>query len=206
MSIRAAVVVFAIACCGAPGIAAAEGDDYSRSGFYMGVGPSLVVPLFDDEVTDWAGAPSDVDHSVGMVLRFGLRLLSFLSTELQYEGVKGYDVELAGIDTFRMDSHTLTVNAKLHLPIWRIQPYLVTGIGFTHYDIHDDFELEGGGSFALGGRVGGGLDLYLTSNLVIYGEVSVMLTKGAMEEKGIPGPSIDPMHYLSAQIGLIYRF
>jgi opacity protein-like surface antigen len=172
----------------------------------MGVGPSLVVPLFDDEFSDWAGAPSDVDHSVGIVPRLGLRMFSFLGAELQYEGVKGYDIEIAGADTFRMDSHTLTVNAKLHLPIWRIQPYLLGGVGFTHYDIHDDFELEDGGSFTFSGRVGGGLDLYLTKSLVINGEVTVMLTNGEMVELDTAGPLIDPLHYLSAQIGLIYRF
>jgi opacity protein-like surface antigen len=189
-------------------MSAAEEDDYSRSGFYMGVGPSLVVPLFDDEVADWRGAPSDVDHSVGILARIGLRTCSFFSAELQYEGVKGYDVEMAGEDHFRMDSHSVTVGAKLHLPLWRIQPYLLAGIGFTHYDIHDVFVLTEDRTFTLAGRLGGGLDFYLTKNLVINGEVTVMLTDGAMVEQGPPppGPAIDPMHYLSAQIGLIYRF
>ena len=205
MPIRAVAVIFAIACCGAPGNAAAGEEDYSRFGLYVGLGPSLVVPRFDDEFTDWAGAPADVDDSVGLVARFGLRMLPFLGAELQYEGVKGYDVELPDGSGFRMDSHTLTVNAKFYVPIWRIQPYAMAGIGFTHYDIHNRFELKGGGSFALGGRVGGGLDLYLTRSLVINGEVSVVLTNGEMVDTP-PGASIDGLHYLSAQLGLTYRF
>ena len=89
------------------------------------------------------------------------------------------------------------------LPIWRAQPYLLAGIGFTHYDIHDVFVLTDDRTFTLATRLGGGLDLYLTQSLVINGEVSVMLTNAKTDT---PWSPTGRMHYLSAQLGLIYRF
>ena len=112
-----ALALFAIA-----GPAAAESgqpeDDYTRPGFYFALGASLTVPLFEDELEDWAGSSVEVDKSVGLNAAMGWRFLPWLAGELHYEGVKGYDVTFSGAPPdFRMDSHTLTANVRVYYPL-----------------------------------------------------------------------------------------
>ena len=73
-----------------------ERDRYTRSGFYFMLAASLTVPLFEDELEAWSGLDADIGKSVGLNGAIGWRCLPWLAGELQYEGVKGYDVELSG--------------------------------------------------------------------------------------------------------------
>jgi opacity protein-like surface antigen len=200
---RVSLTLIALLALALPAHAESGSDDsYTRSGFYAGLGASLTVALWEDELEDWSGLNADIDKSVGLNLVAGWRFLPWLAGELQYEGVKGYDVKLSGRRIFRMDSHTLTANARVYYPLERWQPYLLAGVGMAHYDIHQNLEVKGA-TINVGGRLGGGLDFYVTPHFVLNASVTVLLTGFEIE---VPGRNVDGLHYLSTQLGVLYRF
>jgi len=163
---------------------------------------SFIAQLWEDELEESTGLDAKIDKSVGLNAALGYRFLPWLAAEFNYEGVKGYDIKLGGSKAFRMDSHTLTANARFYLPFGRWQPYLLAGVGMAHYDLHQNFKVEGG-TINVGGRLGGGLDVYLTENILLNAGVSVLLTGFEIE---VPGRNVDGLHYVSTQLGAAYRF
>jgi opacity protein-like surface antigen len=155
-----------------------------------------------------------VEDSAGLNARLGYRALSWLALEAQYEWVAGLDfvatqdlgpVADKGDTLARLQSHVVTANLKLLLPIWRIQPYLLAGIGGAFYNLDDKTGFAGGGDeWAFAGRVGVGGDLYITKNLLAFVEVS-----GLLSTLDITDPlnnNYSALYYLSTQLGLQYRF
>ena len=196
--------------------AGADDDGFSRSGFYLGVGATGAIHLFEDEVKNQSGGLAEVEDSAGLNARLGYRALSWLALEAQYEWVAGLDfvatqdlgpVAGKGDTLARLQSHTVTANLKLLLPIWRIQPYLLAGIGGSYYDIDNKTGFLGarGDEWAFAGRVGVGGDLYLTKNLLAFLEVSGVLTTLDITAPTATG-SLTGLYYLSTQLGLQYRF
>jgi hypothetical protein len=135
--------------------------------------------------------------------------------EGQYEWVSGFDfvgtqdvppLFQKGDTLARLQSHTVTANLKLLLPIWRIQPYLLAGIGGAYYVIDDKTGFGAGGDeWAFAGRVGVGGDLYLTKNLLAFVEVSGVLTTLDITAP-TTSQSLTGLYYLSTQLGLQWRF
>jgi len=195
----------------------ASAGDFSRAGFYLGVGGSYTTDLYENEIEDAIAVPGvsvDVESTPGVNARAGLRFLKFLAVELQYEWLDEYDIDVsfAGLGgTLEVKQQTLTANLKIYpIPAWRLQPYILAGVGFQR------FELDGsvaGGLFiaseddtALAGRAGAGLDIYLTEHIVIFGEASVVFTD---LEIGLPaaiGSNVDNIFYVGGQAGLMWRF
>lgn len=199
----------------AAGSAAADDDGFGRRGAYLGLGATGAVHLFEDDVKQETGGAVEVDNSAGLNARLGYRLLSWLALEAQYEWVSGFDfvaaqdlspVAAQGDTLAKLESHALTANLKLLLPIWRIHPYLIAGIGGVFYNIDDQTGLGlGGDESAFAGRVGVGGDVYITKNLLAFIEVS-----GLLSTLDITAPTasanISEVHYFSTQLGLQWRF
>jgi outer membrane protein W len=195
--------------------AGADDDGFSRSGPYLGVGATGAIHLFEDEVQKESGGLAEVEDSAGLNARLGYRALSWLALEAQYEWVAGLDfvatqdlgpVAGKGDTLARLQSHTVTANLKLLLPIWRIQPYLLAGIGGAYYVIDDKTGFGAGGDeWAFAGRVGVGGDLYLTKNLLAFVEVSGVLTTLDITAP-TTSQSLTGLYYLSTQLGLQWRF
>lgn len=195
--------------------AAASAGDYDRFGPYVGVGGSLSLDFFEDDIEDALddvvpGISVDVEEAWGANARVGLRLLSPIAIEAQYEYLSPYDIRVSagGLSaSFELEQHVVTANAKLYVPIWRVQPYLLAGIGLQYYQIEDDAGLGIEDSdTALAGRAGLGLDLYLTEHVLVNAEASALLSDGTIDV-AIPGADdIHGLHYLSVQAGLQYRF
>jgi len=208
----------ALACLAAVLLAAesagADDEGFGRSGAYLGVGATGAIHLFQDEVDKESAGTVDVEDSAGVNARLGYRLLSWLALEAQYEWVHGLDFvakqDLGPIggqgDTLvRLQSHVVTANLKFLLPIWRIHPYLLAGIGGAFYDVDDRTPFGLGGSeSAFAGRVGVGGDLYITKNLLAFIEVSGLLT--TLDITDPLNNNYSSLHYLSTQLGLQYRF
>jgi opacity protein-like surface antigen len=195
------VVLLGLAVAGA-----ATAGDFSRSGVYLGGGVSYGADLFSDEIEDAFGLPVDIDDTVGANARVGFRLLSFLALEAQYEWLSEYDIKIAGINAASLEQHTFTGNLKFYLPIWRIQPYLLAGIGIEQFELKVslpppfDFTEK---DTALAGRLGGGLELYVTENLALFAEGAAVLSD---QKVSLPGQDIEALHYASGQAGLLWRF
>ena len=191
-----------------PGVASAEWGEFSRSGFYLGLGGLYTQNgLLEDQFSDALPFDIDVDDSWGINARLGYRAFSFLAAELEYDYVSPYDLGAVGTDIASLETHLLTANLKAILPIWRLQPYVLGGVGFVNWDIEDKlgFGLDGSDT-ELAGRVGGGVDLHLTSRLALNVGADVVFSDASLDT-GIPGTdSVDYLAYVTVGAGLQYRF
>ena len=216
-SVRSVLFVLAGLAMGALAAPNAQAGDFSRPGLYASIGGVYAVDLYEDEIEDALGSDLlvDIDESQGIAARVGMRLLSALAVELQYEWVDEYDINIdsassAANATVALTQHTLTANLKLYLPIWRVQPYLLAGVGFQR------LEADGVGQFAgfslrdqqadtaLAGRVGLGLEVYLTEHIALFGEGLVVMTDERLELA--TGGDIENIFYAGGSAGLVYRF
>ena len=137
-----------------------ESSNYSRSGFYLGVGGLYAMENFD------TGRGVDVDNGPGFNFRLGYRFHPNIAVEAMGERVDDFDLENAiGLN---VDTWTGTVNGKAFLLTDRFQPYGLLGIGFmrAHSKIRSGFNVDNDDT-DLAYRFGGGLDSYITENWVV---------------------------------------
>jgi opacity protein-like surface antigen len=188
-----------------PELAAA--GDFDRSGFYLGVGGSYTAALWDEELEDEFGIPVNVDDAWGVNARAGVRIWKALAVEAQYEWLDAYAAEVNNVEAFEVESHALTANLKLYLPIWRIHPYLLAGVGFAHIELDDSLGLGLSESeTSLAGRGALGLDVYLTEHIALYAEGGVLVVDEEIDT-GVPGfDAVGPLLQTGAQLGLLFRF
>jgi opacity protein-like surface antigen len=209
---------------GAPATAAPPDDDegFGHTGFYFGVGGGAGIELFEgaiEDVAEDAGVDVSVDQTWVVNARAGYRLASWVALELMYEYMDSFRIEVDSVDvggtpvpvgTTLADysTHTGTLNLKLIVPTWRIQPYLLLGAGGQYFDLDasplvQGTELDFGDSgWAFAGRPGLGVDLYLTKHILLNAEVSGVLSTSSPDTV----PDIGDLFYLSAGGGLQYRF
>jgi opacity protein-like surface antigen len=208
-----------------PGPALAAGPDdegFGHTGFYLGVGGAAGLELFEDALEDIAndeGVNLSVDQSWAINARAGYRLASWVALELMYEYLDSFQIDVDSVDvggppipvgTTLADysTHTGTLNLKLIVPTWRIQPYLLLGAGGQYFDLEasplvQGTELDFGDSgWAFAGRPGLGIDLYLTKHILLNAEASGVLSTSSPDTV----PDIGDLFYLSVGGGLQYRF
>ena len=199
--IRRIVILSAACAFFVPAVATAAGD-YDRFGVYVGIDAAWGYPLFEDQIRSATMDPTaSADYTWGLNARLGLRALSFLAVEAQYEWMDKFSVEALG-GSADIRGNTLTGNLKFYLPVWRIEPYVLAGLGVTWYKL----DLGGAGSQTqsyFAGRLGGGADFYLTEKVAINAEVTALLTSTDLQ---IGTDSLNSLHYLSVGLGLMYRF
>ena len=189
--------------------------DFNRSGFYVGAGASFTTDFWENEVEDAiSGSSVDVHTTSGANARVGYRFLRVFAVELQYEWLDRYDIDFSysGLSgRISAKQNTLTGNLKVYpFPLWRIQPYILAGVGFQTYDL--DGHLSDG-SFtinqhdtALAARAAVGLDVYLTEHIAIFGEFGGVYTDEAINIPSSVGSDIDFIAYAAGQVGLMLRF
>jgi opacity protein-like surface antigen len=115
--------------------------------------------------------------------------------------------------TSEVDLWTFGANTKLFLTKDRIQPYVLAGLGITNVDeksiretvLVDGQPLPGGPQFVdsnhfadfdISARIGGGIDIYATKNLVFSLEGTYVRPTGRAE----------PYDYYSLGAGILWRF
>jgi outer membrane protein W len=163
----------------------------------VGLNAAWGYPLFEDQIRKVTGdATATVDPSWGLDARLGLRLLSFLAVEGQYEWMDDFEVAVSG-GTANLTGNTFTGNVKFYIPVWRVQPYILAGIGFTKYKIESALAPSAKQDL-FAGRVGGGLDLYLTQKVALNAEVAALLTASDLE---FNSDSFSSLNYLSVNFG-----
>ncbi|MFB3117162.1 MAG: outer membrane beta-barrel protein [Myxococcota bacterium] len=168
----------------------------------------------------------DIDSDTfGISGRGGYRCHPYVSAELQFERLADFEgsisendditnqgIDPADIDTPRrfdleLESLVFTTNVKGYLLTGRYQPFILVGMGFMRMEskARDDGTLgtkpglapqasERTVDFAL--RFGGGIDFYLTRNVVVSAEASYLMPTG----------KLDNLDYYSLGLGLQYRF
>jgi hypothetical protein len=152
----------------------------------------------DDLEAAFGGAvPVDVEVAAGLDVRAGYRFHHGFAGEVQVQWSPKSDIKFSNVNALELESLTATANVKAYFYTGRAQPFLLVGAGLMHFDVNDKrgFGLkEKGEGFAA--RFGGGMDLYLNSNVVFVLEGGYVLPTG----------DVDGLDYASFTVGLQYRF
>jgi len=178
--------------------------------------------LADDVTADISDALSrdvEADPALGFDLYAGYRINRYVAIEAEFEMLPSHDFDydtdtearpfdpgppvvvpeiIATSGTVaEVESMTGTVNAKLFLPLGRLQPFVLAGVGVIDVDQKDVSGRnvsESGTEVA--GRFGGGADVYLTNHVVFHLSLEYVL----------PGSSLSQFDYISYGAGLQFRF
>lgn len=222
MSVRTLVAIASLLLA-FPALAGSGKDEsFSRRGWYLGPAVAAQFYLLEDDVEKESAGLLTVSDTVGFNIRGGYRLLSWLALEGIYEYAPGFSLETAqeldlsaidpslptvskGTELVGITGNTITGNLKFLLPIWRVHPYLNLGLGVSIIDFDDRFDLIDESRTALAGRLAFGGDIYITKNLLVFLEVSSLLTTFDLTDP-TSTRNLSLLYYLSPQGGLQWRF
>jgi len=185
----------------------AQDVDYARPAWYVSVAGTFNVHLFEEEVDSAIPGVIDLEHAWGFDIKAGKRLYKWLSLELEFEYIDGFDFNLSDTKILTLRPSTLTGNVKFHYPFGRFLPYGIVGIGGTWFDIKDQFGIGIGfdTDVALAGRFGAGFDIFLTEHWAINANYSFVLTTFDLTNPAVI-ENISSIHYGSTQLGVAYYF
>jgi len=154
----------------------ADATGYDRDGWYVGAGGGYALELFDG---------GDSGDSGFAQLRAGYHFLRFGSIETQLEYTpkfKGKSGQFNGVDTA---TYAVWANFKGYPTApWtgRFQPFAMVGIAWM-WERLTGSALNGSdehGGFA--SRFGGGIDLYITDNIMLTAEGAYLLPAGHISQ------------------------
>ncbi len=173
---------------------------YTRDGWYVAVAGV-------NGLENFAATPFPVRDSWGVNGRLGFRFLEHWALEFEYERL--FEIEMRNpVDGTDFQVNVFSANGRAYLPLWRLggvaerlHPYAMSGIGLHQVDVDDHgapFGKFGGGEKgAFTGRFGGGIDVYLTPQLVLFSETSYVLPAERDNHE---------MQYVSISWGVQWRF
>jgi len=150
-----------------PGIASADGhedDDFTRPGAFAGLGFKWQVEGFQGEYRD-----QDYGNSWGFDARGGYRFADWFAVEGIFEYADDFGANAPRARGDDLSMITTTGNAKFIVPIERFQPYLTLGMGFLYVNSGEGFvDAVEDDNWGFAGRIGGGVDIYLTRHISLY--------------------------------------
>jgi opacity protein-like surface antigen len=209
MSLRTILSVVAlgtVVCAGVPAGAEEEkAADYARRGAYLGMGALYAFEDFD--LPEIPGVSSSADDSWGFDARAGYRY-RYAALETQFQYYDEFTLDANGSTAATINAQSFSVNLKGYPLGGPVQPYLLAGFGF----LRTSSDAEGtGATRAAGealfagpgrtavefiGRFGGGLDAYVTPNVVVYVEGTYLLPKSDLNDFNV----------IPLAFGVQYRF
>ena len=176
---------------------AARAEDYVRTGWYAGARGVYTQEDFDID--------AEVDDDFGFNLFAGYRLFSFLGSDFEFEYVDAlpargkpagpnYDVRTFNL-SWNFRAYPLAWAFEPSSPFQRVQPYLSAGVSNQWVQLRrQPAGNSNQGNFA--GRLGAGIDFYLTEHLALTSNGIYTLGTG----------DVNDFHYWSIGWGLLYRF
>lgn len=117
-------------------------DDYALPGTY-----SIIAGLSGFENFENTGI-DDFKGGWGIDIRIGQRFNRYFALEGELGMISGFDAtidlsevnpELSGTDKVALDILALTANLKAHLPLGRLDPYALVGVGFLHSNVRSAY-------------------------------------------------------------------
>ncbi len=181
MSKRFYVVLPAFALIGllASGAPAAD-DDYARAGWFVGAQGTYAVENIDG---------GSFDNSGGFNIRAGKRYGPKFAMELEYEWLD--DFGDAGVD---LNTWMLSANGRYYVAQGPIQPFLMLGLGLVVAET-DPGSPSKDDSEAFGARFGGGLEMYVTSNVAVTTDITYV----------VPAGDLSDLQFATFSGGFVYR-
>jgi opacity protein-like surface antigen len=142
-----------------------ENNPFARRGAFVGLGATWQVSGFQEELRDAA-----FGNSWGFNARGGYRFADWFALEGIFEYADKFGANAPRSEGSSVSLISTTGNAKFIVPLDRFQPYLSLGAGFLYA------EKDGKGfirnlddvDFGFAGRIGGGLDFYLTPAISLF--------------------------------------
>lgn len=139
-------------------------NDFARPGAFAGVGFNWQEQGFQGPFRQ-----EDYGNSWGFDARGGYRFADWFATEAIFEYANKFGPNAPNTVAKDLELITTTVDAKFILPLDRFQPYLEAGVGFLYAN-------DGGGfrnaienrDIGFAGRIGAGVDLYLTRHVSLF--------------------------------------
>ena len=182
-----------------------EQSDFGRPGFYLGGGATYGFNLFDSAFDDLF-SDVQVGDTWGFYNRLGYRPLRWLAVEAEYEYLHNFGVRAESVHLADLRAQTISANVRFIGP-WRFQPYFLLGAGATLFSLNDvqvpGLEIDHS-SFA--GRIGIGLDTYVTRNLVIAVGADTVLTTAQVKDPVFSGDTSSTLSYVAVHMGIDLRF
>lgn len=163
------------------------GGDHDRPGIYAAVGGFRGFENFDTAGTTLRAKDSDI----GFLVRGGIRVAEPFAVEVSLEDASGYNLE-QGSSSLDVDIASVVAQGKWFPVRGMLQPYLVAGVGWARADV-ETLDLDGTAVFYRGGL---GVDLYLSSNLALFAEVTDNRLTGDIRE----------LDHYDAALGIVFRF
>jgi len=194
-----AVTVFlALVIAGA--LSAEDGPDYSEAGFYVlpQIGGAFfrsdVFVAFQDDFDEPETFSQEVNNKISYGLRLGHRW-EHIAVELDGDYVPG-----------TVNSFNVTLNGKWFPWTYRIQPYLMLGMGISYVRpvITDGFGVTQFGETVFAMRGGIGAELYVTEHW--YTDVGVIYHYVSGPANRVSGGRSFNQGYLGVRGGIGYRF
>ena len=171
------------------------GGGFDRPGFYGSISAMYAVENISDQKVRFGDEKTTTgfDDAWGGNFRLGYRVNEVLGVEFEWEGFqefsdsKGTQVDIKG--------WLGTLNARAHIPLGRIQPFLLIGGGLmqTRTNGPNSSSLTEESAVIRGG---GGVDAYITENIVFTTDVTYV----------VPFYDNRDIDYVSISFGLGYRF
>jgi opacity protein-like surface antigen len=163
-------------------VSAQAQPDYGKSGVTLGIAAGGALENFDD-----GGLPFNFKNGFAGGLAVGYRIHPVVGAELQleYGYVKATFPTGTSAGNIKIDTHmfTYTANAKVYLPIWRIQPYALVGAGAM--TAHVKAKLAGTSASTtetgFAARFGGGVDFWLSETVALGAAASYVLPTGDVD-------------------------
>jgi hypothetical protein len=192
---------------GGQGASGSGRESFAHKGFYLGAGGTWAFQMFQNKVEDLTEQPVELGQTYGANAHMGYRVLSWLSTEVDYEFLNGFQAKVAGQDALLFKGHAVTGDLKFHfIPVGPVQPNFLIGFGGMKYSVRDELGLGlKGGQWAFAARLGGGIDFYLTRHFLLNVEGSAVLTTNDITNP-TSRESVTGLYYFSTQFGLQYRW
>lgn len=171
---------------------------YARPGLYVGGG--LVGGFstrLESELHEIPGVTDvEVDPSVGLAARAGVRVTPQIAIEAHYEWMNDFETSVAGNEIAETRTQALTGDVKGYLATGRVQPYLMAGAGFLTARSEDPQTNFSKTDTDFVARVGGGVEFYLNESVGLSVDTSYVLPAGDVKD----------LDYVSVGAGIFFRF
>ncbi len=191
----AAAGIAALAAGAGPAHAEFPEPDYARSGWYLGLGGIYAIEDISMDTTQLGTVPPEpaatdpkFDNSGGVDFRAGYRVCPRVAVEFDYQWQAGFDssnpaVVVPGSDGIEIDTHLLSLNAKVFAATGRWQPYGLLGASLLIFnkEIVDLTPKPWDIDYGFAPRFGLGLDFYASEHWVLTLEGTYIVPVGVVD-------------------------